>query len=32
MDDGGAIDTRWYRCEDRELKEIGLNDCVLLRN
>jgi len=32
LDDGGAIDIWWYRCEDRELKEISSNDCVLLRS
>jgi hypothetical protein len=30
LDDSGAINVWWYRREDRELKEIGSNDYVLL--
>jgi len=32
LDDSGAVDIWWYYHEDRELKEIGSNDCVLLRS
>jgi hypothetical protein len=32
FDDGGVVDTWWYYCEDRELKEIGSKDCVLFRS
>jgi len=27
-----SVITWWYRCEDRELKDIGSKGCVLLRN
>jgi hypothetical protein len=32
LDDGGVVNACWYRHEDRELKEIGSKDCVLLCN
>jgi hypothetical protein len=32
LDNGVVVDALWYRHEDRELKEIGAKDCVLLRN
>jgi hypothetical protein len=32
MDDGGAIDTYYYRREDYEFKKIGSKDCVLFRS
>jgi len=32
LDDGGAVNVWWYRREDRELKEVGSNDYVLLHS
>jgi len=32
LDDDDAVEALWYRREDRELKEIGSKDVVLLRS